>query len=90
MKGNGAQTEGLVWSCNKQRRIAFIYIADLEILLSSLTFMTIIFAKLSSSWLVQSSSAELRFALILVITPTHQISGGTSQISSGTSNPQGK
>ena len=28
-------------------------------------------AKLSSSWLVQPSSAELRFALILVITPTH-------------------
>ena len=28
------------------------------------------FAKLSSSWLVQPSSAELRLALILVITPT--------------------
>ena len=27
-------------------------------------------AKLSSSWLVQPSSGELRFALILVITPT--------------------
>ena len=28
-------------------------------------------AKLSSSWLVQSSSAELRYALLLVITLTH-------------------
>ena len=30
-----------------------------------------LFAKLSSSWLVQSSLAKLRFALILVITLTH-------------------
>ena len=38
---------------------------------NSETFLPKTFAKLSSSWLVQPSSAELRFALILVITVTH-------------------
>ena len=44
----------------------------LFILFYSISFYFILFvAKLSSSWLVQPSSVELRFALILVITPSH-------------------
>ena len=43
----------------------------LFILFYSISFYFILFvAKFSSSWLVQPSSVELRFALILIITTT--------------------